>query len=555
MIDKIASRPILSVLLLTLLSLYLFFFQLGGMALTDPDETFYAQTAKEMLSRGEWVTPYLYGNAQFEKPILYYWLIEASYRAFGVNEFAARFPSAGAALVGVIALYFLGSILFNKRVGLLAALMLAVSVEYIILARGCLTDMVLAVLMLLTFTFFIYGIKRGRAYFYLLSAAMLGLATLTKGPVAVFLSGAIMFIYIIVTRQWDKFRRMPFIPAAATFLVVTLPWYVIIYKIHGQAFIDAFFGFHNVNRFLEAEHKIGSQIYFNIPVVFGGFFPWSIFLPVGFWHIFKSMRLSSEGDSMKFISIWFVVIFVFFTISSTKLATYIFPLFPALALISALVWDDFLKGEGAPSWIRNGTRFSYYFFIAASVIAAVIVPIALNIKYPFLVKGLAISLSFLVFGFFLSYSAFGRRKYEAAFFLLIYAVFIFLYPLERLVLPEVERHETSIIIAEELLKHSAPDEKVGSESNYLAGLAFYADKVPVDIDKYDNLVKFLASEKRVWCVLKEKNHRQLYELDTKPYYTRPSYMVYRLGKKCIVTNLPPRDGKYLVKRERTDGKI
>ena len=97
-----------------------------------------------------------------------------------------------------------------------------------------------------------------------------------------------------------------------------------------------------------------------------------------------------------------------------------------------------------------------------------------------------------------------------------------------------------------------PHERLGSESNYLAGLAFYAEKTPIDFDKHNTLIKFLASEERVWCVLKEKNHIQLYDPDiNRDYrYMQPSYMVYCIGKRCIVTNKAPYDGKYIVKRER-----
>ncbi|MCX5686428.1 MAG: glycosyltransferase family 39 protein, partial [Candidatus Omnitrophica bacterium] len=142
--DNILEKPRNFIPILLALGAYLFFFQLDGMALTDPDETFYAQSAKEMLARNEWITPYLYGEPQFEKPILIYWLIELSYKVFGVNEFAARLPSAIFALIGVFAIYILGGLLFNRRVGALSAVMLASSVEYVILSRACVTDMVLS---------------------------------------------------------------------------------------------------------------------------------------------------------------------------------------------------------------------------------------------------------------------------------------------------------------------------------------------------------------------------------------------------------------------------
>ena len=131
---KIFEKPIISIILLAILSYFLFFYGVGEMALTDPDETFYAQTAKEMLDRNEWSTPYLYGKPQFEKPVFFYMIVELSYRVFGVNEFAARLPSAVFAFLGLVALYLLGSVLFNRRVGFLAALILGASIEYMIWA-------------------------------------------------------------------------------------------------------------------------------------------------------------------------------------------------------------------------------------------------------------------------------------------------------------------------------------------------------------------------------------------------------------------------------------
>ena len=102
---KLLERPIIVVLLLLVLSGYLYFFQLDKIALTDPDETFYGQTAKEMFLKGEWLTPTLYGQPQFEKPILFYWLIEISYQMFGINEFAVRFPCALFGFLGLVGIY------------------------------------------------------------------------------------------------------------------------------------------------------------------------------------------------------------------------------------------------------------------------------------------------------------------------------------------------------------------------------------------------------------------------------------------------------------------
>ncbi|MBN1526294.1 MAG: glycosyltransferase family 39 protein [Candidatus Omnitrophica bacterium] len=550
--NRLAERPLLSISLLAALCLYLFCFRLGSFALTDPDETFYAQTAKEMVERGEWSTPFLYGKPQFEKPILIYWLIEAAFKAFGVNEAAARLPSAVFALLGVIALYLLGARLFNRRVGLFSALALATCVEYIILSRAVITDMVLAVLMLFGALFFFYAYPDGKKHFYYLSAAAFGLAVLTKGPVALVLPAFIFLAYFACVRDWQFFRKVPLIGMALTFLAVSAPWYIVIWKLHGMEFVSAFLGFQNVTRFLVSEHKIGSQWYYNIPIVFGGFFPWSAFLPFGFWHVGKKVFAKDGADrkSSLFVFLWFMAIFLFFSVSSTKLPTYIFPSFMSLALIVGVLWDDLLKDATSVALAR-GVRWSHHLLMAVVAGGGIGIFIFLKRRYPLLLDDVLIPALFLIFGFILSAVELGRRRFNAAFALIVYAVALFLYPFGVLALPALEPYETSKDIARKLATMMKPGERAGAEKDYVAGVTFYTGRFAEDVDRHHLLVRFLDSGERVWVVLKEKNHRQLYELDHKPYYTKPSYVVYKYGKKCLVTNKVPEDGRYLRKRDRT----
>lgn len=550
--NKILEKPIYCFIILTVLCGWLFFFRLGGLALTDPDETFYAQTAKEMVNRDEWVTPYLYDRPQFEKPILLYWLVEASFKIFGVNEFSARFPSAVFAFAGIIALYLLGALLFNRRVGLLSAVMMASSLEYIVLSRACVTDMVLSTFMLLGVLFFFYGYLKGKGHFYILSSASFALATLTKGPIAIILPAGVIFSYLLFTKNLKAVKRMPILWSVTVFVLVAAPWYLLMYKLHGASFTDAFFGFQNITRFLQSEHKMGSQFYYNIPVVFAGFVPWSVFLPFGIWHVFKKLRtpqLSTEKKHLLFIIIWFLAIFIFFSISRTKLPTYIFPSFISLALITAVLWDDFLKTD-APQGIVRGMKFSYYLLLSGIVGGAIGALIFIGYDYPGVLTSAFIAGLFVLFGMALSLAAFINKKFIWAFTFIAYSLVLFLYPLSELVLPAIEDFESCKGISRKLLTMMKPGERLGSESHYRAGLAFYTNKIPADTDTYDLVTNFLGSDDRVWCVLKEKNHRQLYELENKPYFYKPSYMVYRFDKKTIVTNKIPDDGKYMIKRER-----
>jgi len=545
--DKLIKGPILPLVIFLALSWYLFFFRLDGMSLTDPDETFYAQTAKEMLARNEWLTPHIFGKPQFEKPIFFYWLVELSFKAFGTNEMAARLPSAIFGTIGIIATYLLGGLLLNKRTGLLAAAMLATCVEYIILARACVTDMTLFSLMLLGVLFFFYGHLKDRRYAYLISAAFFALAVLTKGPVAVMLPALAFVLYFVFTKDWKSLAKIPFLGMAAVFAAVALPWYLVMYKIHGNVFIDAFFGFQNITRFIQPEHKTGSEIYYNIPIILGGFFPWSVFLPFGLWYAFKKAFDARQEDprrrnGMIFILVWFFSIFLFFTVSSTKLPTYIFPCFVSAALIAAASWDDFLKdppSEQANKWVKGAC----YALAAIVVLGIAGVSIYLSGHYPLVLKSLIIPYSMLLFGILMSLVAILNRKKLWTFMLIAYAVLLFLYPFSRLVVPKIEELETSKAIAVKLNTLMSPDEKIGSEDRYIEGLTFYTDHIPRDLGKYDDMVDFLGSKDRVWCVLKEKNYMQFNALDI--------YVVYKFGKRAILTNILPSDGKYIEKRGKT----
>ena len=542
---NIMKRPILPVIIFLALSWYLFFFRLDAMGLTDPDETFYAQTAKEMLSKNEWLVPHIFGKPQFEKPVFFYWLVEISFKAFGVNETAARLPSAVFGMIGIAATYFLGSLLFNKRTGLLGAIMLATSVEYIILSRACVTDMTLFSLMLLGALFFFYGHLKDRLYAYLLSAAFFALAVLTKGPIAVMLPGLALILYFVFIRDWKSFTKIPFLRMTAVFIAVAAPWYLAMYKVHGNVFIDAFFGFQNIIRFTQSEHKIGSQVWYNIPILLGGFFPWSVFLPFGLWSAIKKVTSGQSpvtGDQRKghvFALTWFFSIFLFFTVSSTKLPTYIFPCFVAATLIAAASWDEFLKvrpSQMTEKWVRGAC----YALVVIVILGIAGASIYLSGHYPTLLTSLVIPFSILLFGILMSLVAILNGKKLWTFMLIAYAILIFLYPASKLALPELEKFETSKAVAVKLNALMSPGERLGSEDRYMEGLTFYTGHIPENLGNSDNMANFLNSNDRVWCLLKDRNNIEFSALG--------AYVVYRFGKMVILTNKLPESEKYPIER-------
>jgi len=541
------NRKLVNIILLVALSSGLFLFGLSKMALTDPDEPFYAETAKEMLERGEWLTPRIFGEPQFEKPPFYYWLVILSFKTFGINEFAARFPSAVFGVLGVIGVYLLGSLLFSEKTALYSSLIAATAIEYIILARASVTDMVLCVLILYTFLFYLHAyLHQDKKIFYLFASFSLGLAVLTKGPVGIILPVFIVGLYLLIQRDLKAVLRFPIISGTIVFLVIAVPWYYLMYKVHGSAFTGHFFGFQNITRFLEPEHRIGDVAYYYIPIVLGGFFPWSIFLPYGVYQIIKKDR--GEFKKHLFLVIWILVFFIFFSFSRTKLPTYVFPLFPALAIFIGRSWELALEKKS----FNIGEKLS-------TILYSISLPIGLAVFYTIcLDKYQVMATAVLKTGIILSICAIvsliclftSRKRY--LFRSIVFTMVVCVVILASILSYPLGLYESSKYIAEELEKRMKPGERIGAETDYQRGVAFYLKREDVlDVHRHHIITKFLDTKERRWCVIKDKNHWQLYTKREKAFWV-PTYMVYKFGKKVIITNKLPDDGQYIKKRSIDD---
>lgn len=527
------------ILILLAVTIFLFFFNLGNIALTDPDETFYAQTAKEMTTEGEWVTPLIFGEPQFEKPILYYWLIISSYKFFGINEFAARFPSAVFGLIGIMGIYFLGRTLFSKECGFFSGVILATSMQYLVLARGCVTDMVLGTFILLTLLFFILGWMREKRYWYFLSAVSVALAVLTKGPIGLLIPGLTVLIYVAISREWKKFWKIPFLWCIAIFILTGLPWYIAVTRVHGVAFIGEFFGFQNVTRFIHPEHRIGSSPFFYIPIIIAGFFPWSMFFPASLWDMRRTRAASSSlKRTGLFLAVWFGVVFIFFSVSRTKLVTYIFPLYPVMAILAARLFERFIalkKESDAKLFIFM--KWSYISLVAFGI-AAVITAVA--IAYDEYGTGLMMAIAggcafIFTVGAGFSLVMFLKDRKQASFFSIALTVLVFMVPLTLFLLPEVEAYETNKALAVKLKSLALPTEAVGGECDHRRGIAFYSDRIDVeDVHPYHDFKMFLERKDRVWGIIQKKHYDQYRK-------EKPDRFVEEVewsGKYVLITNQP-----------------
>ena len=311
-------------IIVTLLCLILFFFQLGSLPLMDPDEPVYAQTAKEMLAAGDWLSPRIFGEVWFDKPPMYYWLVAGVTMLLGPTEWAARLPAAAMALGTVWLVYAFMKNRFGSASAAASAVVLATSLEFFYLAKGAVTDSTLT--FFLTACLLAYWEKR-----IMLAYVLAALATLTKGPVGLLFPGAILLLELLSRGDWRGFIKLQLPKGLLVYAAVALPWYIAMYAVHGQVFVDTFLGMHNVTRFTSAEHDVSNAWTYFVPVLILGFFPWVTLLPQTVWLAWKEAQY--ERRTLRFLLLWAAFIFIFFTIAKTKLVSYILPMFPPLAML------------------------------------------------------------------------------------------------------------------------------------------------------------------------------------------------------------------------------
>lgn len=334
---------------------FLFFFGLNSFGLIGADEPRYAQIAREMLSRHDWVTPVLGGKPWLEKPPLYYWQAMLSYGIFGVSDWSARIPSAFDATLLVIAVYlFLRR--FRPGFQLDGALITASTAGVIGFSRAASTDMPLAavfsIAMLAWYAWLESGSRSYLASFYV----CLALGMLAKGPVALVLAGFIILAYAAARRDYGIVTRSLWLPGIALFCVVALPWYVLV-QLRNPEFFRVFILQHNVARFGTDLYHHQQPFWYYVPVIFLALIPWTIFAvqagieSLRIWrHEGKAAVIGEEALNM-FLLVWLVTPVLFFSISKSKLPGYIMPAVPAGTLLVAEYIRRHIIEDLRPSWL------------------------------------------------------------------------------------------------------------------------------------------------------------------------------------------------------------
>jgi 4-amino-4-deoxy-L-arabinose transferase-like glycosyltransferase len=325
-----------SVKLLAVIFALLWFGTLDYRRLVKPDEGRYAEIAREMAVSGDWVTPRLNGLKYFEKPPLQYWATAAAYDAFGENEWTARLWTGLTGFLGILLAGFTARRLFGPTAGLYAAATLASSLLYLAMGHFSSLDMGLAFFLEVAVCGFLLA-QEGKRHWMLLAWAGLALAVLSKGIVALVLTGGTLVLYSLLSRDWSPWRRFDVLRGLPLFLLIAAPWFIAVSNANPE-FARFFFIHEHFERFLTTVHHRVAPAWYFVPILLLGVLPWTTLALQAAAQAWPR-RAMPEFQARRFLLLWCLVVFGFFSISQSKLPSYILPLFPALALLLA----DFLN--------------------------------------------------------------------------------------------------------------------------------------------------------------------------------------------------------------------
>ncbi len=361
--DKYAD--ILTFLGLAVLFYFIFFHDIGTYSLMDVDETRYVAMARDMFHSKDFMTLYLNGEYFFEKPPLYFWQECLSFALWGkINEWTARFPVALLGFTFSMVVYFISRYFMNRRCGVFTSLILATSLEFIMLAKYAILDIVLTfyIGMALISYFSVYFCKENhKKFFWWAFYIFSGLAVMAKGvPGFIVPFGTVFFTSIMAKKFKEIFRPIYMIPGIILFLLIVLPWHIYMLYKYNPLFFNEYIIKHHIERFFNTAHnEIGRKqpFYYYFIVVLWGFIPWIFSMIAVFidkiknWnklHYIEKIEnfdFNKQDNTHKIIALcWVTIIWImfFFSASSTKLVTYILPIYFPLSIIVGLMWMDYV---------------------------------------------------------------------------------------------------------------------------------------------------------------------------------------------------------------------
>lgn len=333
-----------------LLVVFMSFFKSGSFMLFDVDEAVFSEASREMVETGDYITPTYNYEPRYDKPILFYWFMSAAFKLFGVSEFSARFTSGG---FGVLLVFM--TFLFIKRArgelpAYLCSLALLLNIEFFVYSHSAVTDMTLAFFLTASFFAFYLAVSEEDDRWFTAFWAASALATLTKGAIGLIFPVMVALLFLAATGRLAVAKKSLFRPLnLLVFFLITAPWFAVETYINGWDFFNAFIIKHHIKRYSDVISSHSGPPYYYVGILLLGFFPWAALLPGALYRGYRELR-EKEAGLYLYASIWFAFVFIFFSISRTKLPNYIFPLFPAASILAGLAFSDFFEKRERAGW-------------------------------------------------------------------------------------------------------------------------------------------------------------------------------------------------------------
>ena len=582
-------------LLLTAAALVLLFWNLGSATLWDIDEGRNCQCAYEMFLSGDWVVPTFNSVLRTDKPALLYWLQIIAYALLGVNEWAARLPSALAGLGTLFVVYELGRRMFSKSTSLLSGIILATTPMFVVASRFANPDALLSAFTTLTLYAFWRCQERPETRWFLLAGAAAGLAVLAKGPVGIVLPGAIVFVYLAWEGRLGLLADRRFGWAITAFLLVSVPWYLMVGIQTHWEWPKGFFLNHNFGRLTGTMEGHGGSVLYYYPIVLiVGTMPWSIFLGATIvaayctclrpptapprtrsgwigWLTYPKfavdrfrwnrLRPGTPGNATwqrrcdpagrggtaayRFLAVWALMYLVFFSLSATKLPNYVLPMTMPTAILAARLVDRWRRGLiEAPGWYRAaclwmlafvGVGFAIGFAIAGGSLPVGLLPArTLPALAPFAWIGVVPIVGASVR---MRLTSQGRR--EAATNVFAVMAVLLLAPLTAWLSVAMNEYKSpASLVAESGMKDRDIDMRVGVyATEHIPSLNFYAGRDVTPILSAVDLAEFLRQPIPAYVVISENDLADFRRLYTDVgHETARHFDMYRRQAMVVISN-------------------
>ena len=489
-----------------------YFLNLGVSSIWDANEAFYAQTPREMIEAGDYVTPSFNFQLRMNKPVLSYWNVAASYHLFGISEWSERFPIAIGAVVIIGTAFGLGRLLGGPFAGLFAALVLATSPRLALLARRIIIDIHITMWMGLVLLFFALAEtspRRRRLYLCLMYVAA-GFGVLTKGPVAVFLPAVVFFIYLASQKRLGDLRHMMLPSGALISLAIVVPWYYFLYREHGWEYIGSFIFGENLGRYADAIGEQSRGLLFYIPVMLADLFPWSLMIPVALWWAIRAER---QDRVARLLIVWIAAIVVFFSLSGTKEDLYILPIVPAeAALIGAMLARAIEGGPESEPFDRVQGRAVAWGAGATAVLLLVTGSAALwvfAVTDRYSLDGAALVGAMAVVGGLGGVAWLFRRRVFASVVTMATSVVVIVWCIVLCTLPDFERYKPVKPFSDIIRSRASIGAIVGSYKFSLPSMVFYLHRPVMEVVLPDHLRAVFYSSSDVYFIMAEDEYNTI----------------------------------------------